>query len=105
MERKRKLPDHDDGRTIADMSGVERPSLLGSLAGERMRDAIKRSGHASREEHPRTDRPWEDTGLSREERRWYLLGALKAALLIALVFIVGLGLFIALLLLLWNHQL
>ncbi len=103
MGRKRSLPDNDDGRTVADMSGLERPSLLGSLVGGRARDAIKRPGHAAQEERPRQDRPWEDAGLSREERRWYLLGALKAALLIAVVFIAGLGLFIALLLLLWNH--
>ncbi len=103
MERKRSHPDDDDGRTIADMSGVEHPSLLGSLVGARMSDAIKRPGRSAQESPSRKDRPWEDTGLSREERRWYLLGALKAALLIAVVFIAGLGLFIALLLLLWNH--
>ena len=40
--------------------------------------------------------------MSKEDRRLYILGALKAALLIALAFIVGLGAFIALLIWLWS---
>ena len=36
------------------------------------------------------------------ERRWYVLGALKAALLIAAVFLAAFGLFIALLIVLWR---
>ena len=37
-----------------------------------------------------------------EDRKWYVLGALKAALLIALAFIVGLGIVIFVLLKLWG---
>lgn len=40
--------------------------------------------------------------MTKEERRWYVLGALKAALLIGLVFIVGLGLAILLMIWFWG---
>lgn len=39
---------------------------------------------------------------TKEERRWYALGALKAALLIGLAYAVGLGLVILMLLFLWG---
>lgn len=47
--------------------------------------------------------PWEtDSVINKAERRMYIFGALKAALLIGFVFIAGIGLLIALLLLLWT---
>lgn len=99
MARRRKEYDDDDGRTIVDMSGVERTPLFiprpPKAAG---------AGSAEEPEDGKKDRPWEkgQSSLSREERRWYILGALKAALLIALVFIVGLGLAVLLMLLAWT---
>lgn len=93
MARKKRVYEDDDGRTIADMSGVEGPSLF-----------VPRSPGGKKEpaqpDHP--DRPWEDTGMTRKERRMYVLGAMKATMLIALAYIVGLGLLIALLLWLWK---
>ena len=75
--KKNRIYDDDDGRTIADMSDIGRqPLFLPRL--------------------PENDRPWEQTGLTKEERLWYTLGALKAALLIALAFIGGLGLIVLL---------
>ncbi|MDO5336216.1 MAG: hypothetical protein Q4E89_01970 [Eubacteriales bacterium] len=86
----------DDGRTIADMSQVSRDSLLGTWH-QKQADA---PGEAFRgpdkEEHP-----WENSSFSRKEQWMYALGALKAALLIGLVYLGGLGLLIALLLLFW----
>lgn len=84
----------DDGRTVADMSGVERPNLF--LARR------PRSPESAPPREKRRDRPGETGGLSREERRWYMLGALRAALLIALCFIVVLGLAVLLMLLVWR---
>lgn len=78
----------DDNRTIADMSGVERPSVFGGLSGIR----IKKNKDSNNEE-PEVQRQ----EIPKEERKWYIFGTLKAALLIAGAFIVGLGLFIALL--------
>jgi len=40
--------------------------------------------------------------LTRQERRWYALGALKSALLIGGVYLVGLGVIIGLMLMFWK---
>ena len=79
--------EEDDGRTVADMSGIERPSLRLSC---RKRDL-----------QPPDEEEWKRQ-LSPEDRRLYIFAALQASLLIALVFIVGLGAMILLLLALWS---
>lgn len=95
MARKKEYED-DDGRTIVDMSGVSRPSLLGGWRPQKQ-------SRPDQPAEPEKARPWEEGGpVPKEDRKWYVLGALKAALLVALVFIVGLGLLIALLLWLWK---
>ena len=93
MARKKRVYEDDDGRTIADMSAVEGPSLF-----------VPRSpGVKKAPPQPETpDRPWEDSGMSPKERRMYVLGAMKATMLIGLAYIGGLGLVIALLLWLWK---
>ena len=91
MVRKSRIYDDDDGRTIADMSGVgHQPVFLPRRPQRRTPD---------RTEDDRAVPPREEDLLTPQERRWYVLGALKAALLIGLVFIVGLGLVV--LLFLW----
>lgn len=89
--KNKKIYDDDDGRTIADMSGVGAPaSMLGAFGKKKpVQD------EADSEQKPQLD-------LTHQERRMYIFGALGAALLIAGAFIVGLGLVILLLLLLWN---
>ena len=100
MARRRKVYDDDDGRTIADMSGVERQSLLLPRSARSVQPESRRQDS---EEPMGEERPWkEEEKVSREERRWYKLGALKAGLLIALAFIVGLGLLILILILVWG---
>ena len=91
---KKRIYDDDDGRTIADMSGVGRPELL----------SFRREGERP---DPRPEQPTEEYGdfgpfQDKAERRMYILGALRAALLIALAFIAGLGLIVALMLLIWK---
>ena len=82
----KKIYEDDDGRTIADMSGVERQPLI-----------LPRIGKKKKTQAP----PDPDTGealpewknedeLSPEERRAMFLSALGSAVLIALIFI-GLG--------------
>ena len=96
MAKKRKEYQDDDGRTIADMSGVSRPSLMGHMPiGSRTRKPVDEAFSA------RPGLPQED--ISPGARLWYMLGALKAALLIALAFIVGLGLLVLLMLLIWGN--
>ena len=93
MARKDRIHEDDDGRTIADMSDLGRPSPFGFRKVERPAPR--------REEPPSADEPWREPEpiMTPEERRWYILGALKAALLIGLAFIVGLGLIVLLFLL------
>ena len=79
----RKPADWDDGRTVADMSGVEGPSLIRP----RKKDTSVTDGQS-----PYTP----------QERRWAALGALKAALLLALVYLAGLALVIGILLWIWT---
>ena len=92
MARNKRVYEDDDGRTIADMSGVSGPALFkprSTAPDAPMQDA-------------KPDRPWENGGLSRKERLLCVLGAMKATMLIALAYLVGLGLVIALLLWLWH---
>ena len=78
--------DDDDGRVIADMSGIERSGLIVPKIRGRKSSAERES----------------ESEFTPQERRMYALGALKAALLIALAFIVGLGAAIWLMLLAWT---
>ena len=88
----------DDGRTVADMSGIEgHASFIGSLAGLRG-DRRKRREEADAvgvKEDKSVD-------MTRDEKRWFIGGALGAALLIALVFGLGLGLIILLMVIFWK---
>ena len=101
MARRKKVYDDDDGRTIADMSGITPQRLfLPKLPDGKGREGPKEPTEGS----PEGDRPWEadQYAPSKEERRWYMLGALKAALLIAAAFIAAFGLLIVLLILFWG---
>lgn len=75
----------DDGRTIADMSDVlPQPHLL--------------PRRKAREEAP----SGEGIDLTPKERRWAALGAMKAVLLIAGAYLLGLGVLLGILFLLWH---
>ncbi|MBE5038579.1 hypothetical protein INF35_12345 [Subdoligranulum sp. DSM 109015] len=93
---KKHEPFEDDGRTIADMSGVEMPSLF----------LPRKPRQPGQDNTPREtsgqDRPWEEQEeLTAGQKFWVILGALKAALLIGSVYLVGLGLIILLMVLFW----
>ncbi|MGM9607098.1 MAG: hypothetical protein ACI3XJ_06285 [Oscillospiraceae bacterium] len=94
---KKKVYDDDDGRTIADMSVLDTPG--GALFFPR-----KKRPQTADSEAETPDRPGDTPGerISKEDRRVYIFAALRAALLIAAVFICGLGLAIWLLLKLWS---
>ena len=85
MSRREKW--EDDGRTIADMSGITRPPLL-----------IPRIRRTSDQPEPASP----ETRLDRKERGYAALGATMAALLIAMVFMAGIGIAIFLMLKLWT---
>ena len=101
----RKERDDDDGRIIADMSGIERPRLLMPRIGGRTSSAEQGADSVQRESKERAvkERSWEnESEFTPQERRMYMLGALKAALLIALAFIVGLGIAVWLMIQVWT---
>jgi hypothetical protein len=99
MSDKKKKYDEDDGRTIADMSSIDRQLPLGMGF---VRDIpVKKPQKSEKSGSDREIPEWEST-LSREERKIYVFAALKAAMLIGGVFLLGLGGVIVLLMLLWN---
>ena len=86
MRRNKRIYEDDDGRTVADMSGVEpQPMLIPRIYKRRDRADFREP------DAPKTnDRPWDTSGeLSREERNAAIGGALKAGLLIGLTFLVA----------------
>ncbi len=92
MARRNKVYDDDDGRTIADMSEVSGPSMFVP------RKSCRKKPPMEQEESRDTEQEWDP-----KDRRIYVFGALRAALLIALVYAVGFALIIGLLLLIWKH--
>ena len=92
MARRNKVYDDDDGRTIADMSGVSGPSMFLPRRSGRKKPPMEQ------EESSSSEQEWDP-----KDRRIYVFGALRAALLIALVYAVGFVLIIGLLLLIWKH--
>ncbi len=81
------------------MSDVERP--LSMRAFDEIRDFRKEAGRREAGMRPSSESMPEEEQ-DPETRRWYILGALKAALLIGGAYVVGLGLLIALLILFWQ---
>lgn len=106
MRNDPRLPEEDDGRQIADMSGIERPHLFMPRFGQNSRsDAVHHGTPPEPGQQPAPNhRPWEQgmNDLSPKERRMYILGAMKASMLIGLVYVGGLGAVILLLLWLWS---
>ena len=82
---KRRYED-DDGRTVADMSGIEpQPMLIPRIYKRRDRADFREPDAPDA-----NDRPWDTSGeLNREERNAAIGGALKAGLLIGLTFLVA----------------
>lgn len=77
----------DDGRTIADMSGVTRRNPFGF---------VPRENDPARNNDSGSVTSGESSTLTRKERIWAILGAMKAVLLIGLCFAVGLAIVILL---------
>lgn len=102
MNKKRLDDPEDDGRTIADMSDLApHRNWLGGWTPS--------TGSESRRERPvqqaqpKQERPWEQQAtFTGSQRFWAIMGALKASLLIGLVYVVGLGLIGWLLLTFWS---
>ena len=77
----------DDGRTIADMSGIApQPTIV---------------PRRKPRKEPETN-SGEGLELTRKEKRWAALGAMKAVLLIAGAYLLGLGILLGILFLIWK---
>ena len=85
---KKRVYDDDDGRTVADMSGIERPPLL-----------LPRFRRKDKDEEEQTP---DGPELSREDRRAVLAGSIGAVLVIALIFLAAAALVIGLMLTVWR---
>ena len=99
MRRNERIYEDDDGRTIADMSGIEpQPMLI-----PRIRKRRDRADFREPDAPAANDRPWDKSGeLSREERNAAIGGALKAGLLIGGVFLIAGALAILAMQALWS---
>ena len=84
-----KEPFEDDGRTIADMSGVERPSMFGHMFSLKPKKGDKQEGGSE--------------PLTKKQNRMYMSATLIAALIIAGVFIAAGAIVIAIMLAVWTH--
>ncbi len=86
MRRNERIYEDDDGRTVADMSGIEpQPMLIPRIYKRRDRADFREPDAPDA-----NDRPWDTSGeLSHEERNAAIGGALKAGLLIGLTFLVA----------------
>ena len=94
----KKTWDDDDGRTVADMSDLYVRTPIGYYRlGDRAERAARRKAAAEARRAPAETSP--------EDRKSYIWGALSAALLIGLAFIVGLGLLILFLFLIFKSKL
>lgn len=82
----------DDNRVIADMSMIEKPTLMGIFFGRRF-DAKPKEKEGSQKKIEE---------LSKEDQRAYMLAAMKAGLLIGFVYVAVIGLFIAGVVFLWK---
>lgn len=89
MAREKKIYSDDDGRVIADMSGIERQPLV--------LPRLKKRREETSEEDPQSE-----VSLSKQERASYAFGALSASLLIGAVFVAAFAVAIALLLIFWH---
>ncbi len=83
----------DDGRTIADMSGIERPSLFAFRSTRKRKD--KESGESAQN-------PAENVQMTKSQNRAYMTGAILAGLAIVGVFIACGALVIFLMTLFWK---
>lgn len=93
----------DDGRTIADMSGIERPPLLiPNLKGLKKKRAEQNADAQENDPSGNDYRRFYKSAEDKETRKAYLGGAVGASLLIALIYLGAFALLVVILLLIWG---
>lgn len=96
---KKEYDSAEDERVVADMSGIERRNLLFGRRPKGTRAELQDVP----EPRQNPSYPYQEEEISSEQRRWYILGALKASLMIGAVYAVGFGIVILLMILIWSH--
>ena len=98
-----KVYDDDDGRTVADMSGLDSSNVLSGLIGFKEKKTRKKEKAGDAPGHSdASGRAYELSSQEKKTRRLYILGAMRAGLLIGMVFLAGFAALIVLLLLIWG---
>lgn len=92
MNNKEDIVQEEDEVVVADMSGITKKNLF----------SVKSATYTPQENSQ--PKPVQEDLLTSEERKWYILGALKASFLIGLAYAVGFGLFIFLILMLYKYR-
>ena len=92
MNNKEDIVQEEDEVVVADMSGITKKNLF----------SVKSPTYTP-QENSQPNTVQEDL-LTSDERKWYILGALKASFLIGLAYAVGFGLFIFLILMLYKYR-
>ena len=107
----KKVYDDDDGRTIADMSGVSRKPLivpdLSNIAEKNGKKPLEMSDNVIADEgenvEEKKSNPWEEYApLTKQERKYFITGALGATALIASIFIIAAAILITLIIIVWG---
>ena len=106
MAKKRRQYDDDDGRTLADMSGVERPNLFSFRSTQTLRRSTPPAPVDEKEGKAEPDYSKyynKEVGeISKKETFFAIMGSLGAALLIAGIFIVVFAVVIILMVTSWK---
>ncbi len=98
----KKKYDDDDGRSIADMSGVGQPNLFTFRSPAEKAERKDRAADADSPDGKDNERPWEkQPEMPKEDRRAYVLAAVLTALGVGAVFFIVLGLLIWLMTAIW----
>ena len=102
--KQQKTYDDDDGRTIADMSGVERPNLFSFRSTQSLRNGIPPENEEGSSAEPDYSKYYNRAPeeMSRKEAFQAIMGSLGAALLIAGIFIAVFAIVIILMLIFWK---
>ena len=105
-EKKRSDEDMERDFVVADMTGVERPGLFKVHKMGTWKNAGKTGGQEGPADMTYDAGPasnQEPIVLTKEERKWYILGAVKAVLIVGFVFAGGLTLVVLLMYLFLPH--
>lgn len=87
-----KEEDYIDNYVVSDMSEVSRPSLF--------KGHLFTKKHNTIDENEMINKPKDTIYLTKDERRYYILGVLRASFLVGLAYFIGLSLVIIIFLLL-----